>query len=289
MKFTKMQGAGNDFVVVETADVGRDWPSLAIAMCRRHYGIGADSLILIMPSDKADFTMRTFDADGSEAEICGNGIRCLAKHVFEEGLIGKETNKVIVETMSGTREIKLNKKGGKIVDIQAAMGKPIFKAEDIPVKLEQGRGTVNIKFMPSYPVSIDGVNMRLNLLSMGNPHAVYFSSEPVETFPLPQIGPKVENLDIFPHRTNYEVAHVLNRKQIEVRVWERGVGETLACGSGACAVAVAAQLNGYVDKKVDIKLFGGTLKVEWDGTGEVFLSGPAEKVFTGEWPEEVQK
>lgn len=286
MNFTKMQGAGNDFIVVETSDMHRNWSPLAVAMCDRHFGIGGDSLILIMPSDKADFQMRTFDADGTEAEACGNGLRCLAKYVFEKGLINTRSAQILIETVAGIRELKLDKRDGKLINIQAGMGKPEFAAHAIPVVIEQGRDSiVYIKSMLSYPVSIDGADLLLNCLSMGNPHAVYFSAQPVSHFPLPQIGPKVEHLAIFPNRVNFEVARVLNRQHIEVRVWERGVGETLACGSGACAVAVAAQLCGYTDNKVNIKLPGGILQVEWNGTGEVLLSGPAEKVFSGEWPD----
>ena len=284
--FTKMQGAGNDFILLETSDIQRDWSPVARAMCDRHFGIGADSLILLVPSDKADFQMRTFNADGTEAEACGNGIRCLVKLAFEEGLVSPETDRILVETIAGIREVKLGKRDGRLIGIQAGMGKPEFGADDIPVVIEQGRDNiVYIKSMLGYPISVDGTDLLLNCLSMGNPHAVYFSQHPVADFPLSWLGPKVEHLAIFPDRVNLELARVLSRQQIEVRVWERGVGETLACGSGACAVAVAAQLYGYTDNKVDVKLPGGILQVEWDGTGEVLLGGPAEKVFSGEWQE----
>ena len=286
MNFTKMHGAGNDFILVETNDTQRNWSKLAIAMCDRHFGIGGDGLILVMPSDKADARMREFNPDGSEAEACGNGIRCLARFVFEKGLVGPQAEQISVETLVGIRKLKLLKKGNKLMSIQAAMGKPAFGAHDIPVLLEQGsQKIVYIKLMLSYPVTVEGTDLLLNFVSMGNPHAVFFQQSPIADFPLTQLGPKVEHLSIFPRRTNFEVARIINRKQIEVRVWERGAGETLACGSGACAVVVAAQLYGYADKKVDIKLPGGTLQIEWDGAGEVLMSGPAERVFTGEWPE----
>jgi len=288
MNFTKMQGAGNDFILVETSDMQRDWSPVARAMCDRHFGVGGDGLILVLPSDKADFRMRVFDADGSEAEACGNGIRCLAKYVFEREPISTETDRISVETVAGIRELKLSKREGKLINVRAGMGKPKFGAADIPVVIESGRdNTVDIKSILSYPVSVDGTDLLLNFVSMGNPHAVYFSPHPVADFPLSRLGPKVEHLDIFPNRVNFEVARVVSRQQKEVRVWARGVGETLACGSGACAVGVAAQLRGYTDNKVDINLLGGILQVEWDGTGEVLLSGPAEKVFSGEWPDEV--
>jgi len=287
MKFTKMQSAGNDYVLVETSDVHRDWSQVAIAMCDRHFGVGADSLLVLLPSDVADFQMRIFDLDGSEAEACGNGIRCLAKYIFENGLISPGTDQILVETVAGIRKVKLYKNGDKLIRIQANMGEPKFHADDIPVVIKQGKDSiVDIKSMLSYPVTVNGTDLVLNFISMGNPHAVHFWQHPVSDFPLSELGPKVERLAIFPNRVNFEVVRVVSRQQIEARVWERGVGETLACGSGACAIAVAAQLHGYVDSKVDIKLPGGVLEVEWDGAGEVLLSGPAELVFTGEWPDE---
>jgi len=284
MRFTKLQGTGNDFILVETSDEGRDWSKLAVAMCDRHFGIGSDGLLLLLPSHSADFRMRMFDPDGSEAEACGNGIRCLARYAYDNGMIPASADRISVETIAGVRKLRLYQEDGKLISIQAGMGEPAFKAEEIPVKIEQGREKiVYIKNMISYPVNIAGIDLLLNLVSMGNPHAVYFQDDPVADFPLSQVGPKVEHLAIFPRRANFEVARVLNRREIEVRTWERGVGETLACGSGACAVAAAAQLRGYVDNKVNIKLLGGALQLEWDGAGEVLMTGPAATVFHGEW------
>ncbi|MFC1982715.1 diaminopimelate epimerase, partial [Chloroflexota bacterium] len=255
-------------------------------MCDRHFGIGADSLLLLVPSDKADVQMRIFDADGSEAEACGNGIRCLARYAYEKGIVSTEADQVMVETIAGIREVKLQKGGNKLIGIRANMGEPEFAAENIPVALKHDDDSiVNIKSMLSYPVTVGGIDLLLNFVSMGNPHAVYFYEHTVADFPLSRIGPKVEHLKIFPNRVNFEVARVLSREQIEARVWERGVGETLACGSGACAITIAAQLYGYVDNKIDIILPGGTLQVERNGTGEMLLSGPAEIVFEGKWPD----
>jgi diaminopimelate epimerase len=290
MNFTKVQGAGNDFILVETKDIECDLPQMARTMCDRHFGIGADGLLLLLASDIADFRMRMFNPDGFEAEACGNGLRCLAKYIIDRGLQAgkfKEAltlqNQILIETMAGIRMVKLNKIGESI-KIQVGMGTPKFGAGDIPVVIESGEGNlVDIKPMLSNSVVIDGKELRLNFVSMGNPHAVYFWQKPVADFPLSQVGPKVEHLAIFPNRVNFEVANVVSRQQIETRVWERGAGETLACGTGACAVAVAAQLYGYTDNEVDIKLPGGILQAEWDKAGEVFLSGPAEVVFTGEW------
>ncbi len=286
MKFTKLQGTGNDFILVETSDEQRDWSKLALALCERHFGIGSDGLLLLLPSGKADFRMRMFDPDGSEAEACGNGIRCLARYVYDNGMINTGADRISVETIVGVRQLKLNKENNRLISIQAGMGEPIFQERGIPVRIEQGRERiVYINSMIGYPVNVNGTDLRLNLVSMGNPHAVLFQENAVADFPLSSIGPRVERLDIFPRRTNFEVARVINRKEIEVRTWERGAGETLACGSGACAVAVAAQLYDYADKGINIKLLGGTLRLEWDGAGEVLMTGPAETVFCGEWPD----
>ncbi len=286
MNFTKMQGAANDFVLIETSDTQRKWSKLAIAMCNRHLGIGADSLLLLLPSEKADFKMRTFDTDGSEAETCGNGIRCLARYVFERGRISPATEEITIETVASISRVKLEKKGGKLVKIWANMGKPEFRADKIPVTIKpEESNVVDIKSMLSYKVTVDEIDLTLNLISMGNPHAVHFCQNPVSVFPLSRIGPQVENLPIFPNRVNFEIARVLSRQHLEARVWERGVGETLACGSGACAITVASRLLGYTERKVDIKLPGGTLDTEWNGAGEVILGGPAEIVFEGKWPD----
>jgi len=288
MNFTKMQGAGNDFILVETNDIQRDWSQVAIAICDRHFGVGGDGLLLVLPSDTVDFQMRVFNPDGSEAEACGNGLRCLVRYVLEKGLTSAGTHQMLVETISGIRRAKVHRTMGKVIKIQVSMGAPTFGAKDIPVVIEPGeRSMVDIKSILNYPVTIDGKELLMSFISIGNPHAVYFWQRSVSDFPLSQIGPKVEQHKIFPKQVNFEVARVISRQQIEARVWERGVGETLACGSGACAVAVVAQLYGYIDNKVDIKLPGGILNVEWDGVGEVFLSGPAEIVFSGEWPDEV--
>ncbi len=281
-----MHGAANDFVMVDGRKIKRDWSKMAITVCDRHLGIGADSLIILLPSDKADFGMRTFDTDGSEAETCGNGIRCLAKYVLEKGLVSPDIEEMKIETVATVNKIKLERKGGRVVKFWANMGKPRLAAAQIPVNLKAGRGEViDIKSMLGYKISVGGMKLSLNLVSMGNPHAIHFIDKPVADFPMSRIGPQVENLSIFPNRVNFEVARVLDKNHIEARVWERGVGETLACGSGACAITVASKLNGYTESKVDIKLRGGVLNAEWNGNGEVVLGGPAVVVFEGTWPE----
>ena len=284
MKFTKMQGAGNDFVLIETDDRQRDWSVMVMAMCDRHYGIGADGLLLLLPSATADFQMRIFNADGSEADACGNGLRCMIKYFVDGGPTNSEAQELSVETRAGVRQARVYKAANKVTKIQVAMGTPKFGAKDIPVAIDEGEGSiVNIKSMITYTVTVGGRQLPLSLVSVGNPHAVYFCPEPVADFPLSQLGPQIEHHRIFPRGVNFEVVEVLDRQQIAARVWEKGVGETLACGSGACAINIAAQLHGYVGNKVDVKLPGGILEVEWDGVGEVLLNGPAETVFTGEW------
>jgi len=285
--FTKLQGAGNDFVLVETGDKTRDWSRLAGIICDRHFGVGADGLVLLLPSDRADFAMRMFNPDGSEAEACGNGLRCLIKYcaVKANWKPGEEERIFRIETMDDTRRAMVKRQDDSSLDIRVGMGMPVFSPERIPVKLENNDKVVDITSMLNYTVCIDNLELPLNMVSMGNPHAIYFTDGEVRGFPLHRVGPKVENHRIFPNRANFEVARPINRTEIEARVWERGAGETLACGTGACAIAVAARKHGFVDESVKIKLPGGELNVTWDGNGEVLLGGPAEIVFTGIWPD----
>jgi diaminopimelate epimerase len=286
MEFTKMHGAANDFVLVDARNMQCDWPALAIKVCDRHLGIGCDSLIILLRSEKADFGMRTFDADGSESETCGNGLRCVARYVYEKGLVPSQTGELTIETLLTVNHIKLERVDGKLVSFKANMGQPRLAAELIPVNIKAGKGTAaEVNGMTTYTEKIGGRELTLNMVSMGNPHAVYFSGRPVADFPLEKIGPLVENLPIFPKRVNFEVARVLDGGHIEARVWERGVGETLACGSGTGAITVASQLRGYTGAKVDIKLRGGTISVEWNGSREVVQSGPAVVVYEGNWPD----
>lgn len=286
MDFTKMQGAANDFIMVDARSLERDWSGLAMAVCNRHLGIGADSLIILLPSDKADFKMRTFDADGSEAETCGNGIRCLARYVLEKGFASTGSREITIETVAAVNRVTFERHGDRITRFQVNMSKPRFSEGEIPFKRKPGtNGVVTFEPMLAYNIEIEGTPLNLNLVSMGNPHAVHFTPEPVGKFPMETFGPLVERLPVFPHRVNFEVARVLDDKRIEARVWERGVGETMACGSGACAITIASRVLGYTGVKVDIELPGGTLNAEWNGTGEVILGGPAEIVFEGTWPD----
>jgi len=284
MKFTKLQATGNDFILIYARNIDQDWSKLARGMCHRHCGIGADGLLLVIPSNAADLRMRMFNPDGSEAEVCGNGLRCFAKYVVDRGIAARQN--LTVETIAGTRTIQASISQGKVSHAKVNMGTPRFKAEDIPVLIEKqqkSRGEVGITPILDYPLTIDKRKFALSFVSMGNPHAVNFLSNPVADFSLSEIGPQVENHPMFPERVNFEIARVLNRSKIEARVWERGAGETLSCGSGACAITVIARLKGYTDNIVDIMLPGGNLTMTWDGVGEVYLSGPVEEVFTGEW------
>ncbi len=270
--FVKMQATGNDFIVVDARSLKRDWSELARKMCHRHFGVGADGLILLLPSEVAALRMRMINPDGSEAEACGNGLRCLARYAVESGF--HDSPEFEIETLSGVRTARVE--GEKI---RVGMGRPRLVSDDIPAAL----GASNTIYETDYPLAVAGRELKVDIVSMGNPHTVSFLVESVADFPLSQVGPEVENHSMFPNRTNFEVANVLSRNQIQARVWERGAGETLSCGSGACAIAVAARLHGFIDDRVDIELPGGTLTVDWDGAREVYLSGPAEVVFEGEW------
>ncbi len=281
MKFVKMHGAGNDFAVIEATGDEHDWPRLAIAMCDRHFGVGADGILLALPSERAAIRMRVFNPDGSEAEMCGNGVRCLAKYAVEKGLVKPADNRFSLETTAGVVSIEVNTTGGKVDRVRVGMGAPRLTAEEIPVLADREPPLVNL------PLEIERGATReilaVTCVSMGNPHAVQFISQPVAGYPLEEVGPIVATHPLFPRGTNFEVARVIDKKRIEARVWERGAGLTLACGSGACAIMTAARLQGLVDDIVDITLPGGTLRLEWDGTGDIYLSGPAVTVFSGEW------
>jgi diaminopimelate epimerase len=280
MDFTKVQSIGNDFVLIEPADIKADWPKLAKAICHRHFGIGADGILLLLPSKKADFRMRVFNADGSEAEACGNGLRCLVHYVHAKGI--SRSGALSIETASGVRKAEIT--AGKAAPrIRIGMGAPIFTADAIPVKVDLGKGGLVCGMTVNYPLTVADAALKLGFVSMGNPHAVCFTDKPVADFPLAVVGPKVETAFMFPSKTNFEIARVLNSRTIEMRVWERGVGETLACGSGACAVAVAGWIMGYTGDNVDIILPGGKLTAEWNGQGEVYLTGQAEIIYTGCW------
>ena len=282
--FWKMHGAGNDFVVTAGDDLAHlarsdeAWSTLAERVCDRHFGVGADGLIAVLPSEVADRRMRMFNPDGSESEMCGNGIRCLVKFVLDqdEGLRARGT--LSVDTLAGVlNAVATPGEDGTVERVRVSMGEPDFAPEDLGALVEQAPPVLGL------PLEAAGAEQAVTLVSMGNPHAVTFIDSPVDAFELERIGPAMEHHPVFANRTNFEVVRVRGRDAIEMRVWERGAGETLACGSGACAAAVASRLHGFVDDRVDVHLPGGTLGIGWDGTGEVSLEGPATLVFTSTW------
>lgn len=276
-----MQGAGNDFVVVQSK-INRDWAPLALKMCDRHFGVGADGLLVSLPSKTADFKMRIFNADGSESAVCGNGIRCLVKHFIDSNNHRAESQ-INVETSVGLRTAKIHHRGNSVSEIQVNMGAPVVGLKGLPVKGNLQNRELDIISVMNHTVTINKQALLLSLVSIGNPHAVHFYERPVAEFPLADLGSKVEQHRLFPDETNFEVVQIINRNKVEAKVWERGVGETMACGSGACAIVAAGRLLGELDEKVDVQLPGGTLKVSWKIGDDIYLSGPAETVFSGKW------
>lgn len=274
MKFTKMQGLGNDYVYVNCFEEKVENPSeLAVKVSDRHFGIGSDGLILIRPSEVADFRMTMFNADGSESEMCGNGIRCVGKYVYDYGLTDK--TEVSVETLAGIKYLKFLIKDGKVDMVTVNMGEPILKPELVPVV---GEGDAVI----DSPIEVDGKEYKMTCVSMGNPHSVVFVDD-VDNFPLHEVGPLFEHHKAFPRRVNAEFCQVIDRTHAKMRVWERGTGETLACGTGTCATAVACILNGKTEDEVAITLLGGDLIIKWDREKNViYMTGPARVVFDGE-------
>ncbi|MCR4869628.1 MAG: diaminopimelate epimerase [Lachnospiraceae bacterium] len=275
MKFTKMHGCGNDYVYVDCTKEPLENPEkVAVYVSDRHFGIGSDGLILIGSSDIADFEMIMYNADGSRGEMCGNGIRCVAKYVYDFGLTDKE--EITVETLAGIKTLKMSVSDGKVDSVLVDMGSPQLLCSQIPVIFPD-------ETMINQPMEVDGNIFKATAVSMGNPHCVIFTDEDVRTIDLPQIGPLFEHHATFPKRVNTEFANILDRENIRMRVWERGSGETLACGTGACATAVAAVLNGLTEQTVSLHLLGGVLKITYDKEADrVYMSGPATTVFSGE-------
>lgn len=273
MKFTKMHGLGNDYVYVNCFEEKIDNPpAVARFVSDRHFGIGSDGLIMINPSKTADFEMEMYNADGSRGEMCGNGIRCVAKYVYDYGLTDKI--QISVETLGGIKYLDLTVEDGKVSLVKVDMGKPELEADLIPIISEREQ-------VIDEPIEVDGKEYHMTGVSMGNPHAVIYVDD-VKGLDLEKIGPKFENHERFPKRINTEFVHCIDRQTVEMRVWERGSGETLACGTGACAVAVSSILNNLTDTQVTVKLLGGDLQIEWDREKDrVFMTGPATVVFDG--------
>ncbi len=272
IQFTKMHGTGNDFIVVDARRSKiANLKKVAKDLCNRRFGIGADQLLVIEKSRKADVFMRIYNADGSEVGMCGNGIRCLTKYINDEKTIKKE---LTVETPSGVQKARVVGKSASGAKITVDMGKPLLKGNEIPVKLS-GR-------VINRPIRVDGKEIRATCVSMGNPHCILFVDDP-RTYPVEKMGPTIEKSHLFPKKTNVEFVQVLSSDEIFMRVWERGSGETLACGSGACAAVVASALNTQTGRKVKVNLLGGVLDIEWSREDDhVYMTGPAETVFKGE-------
>ena len=277
MRFTKMQGIGNDFVLVNCFEEDIADPSrLAIQMCRAHFGVGADGLVLLEPADGADAGMRIFNSDGSESEMCGNVARCIGRYMFERGLTDKKELSLL--TKGGIRQMWLTTDEDTVVNVRVDMGSPELSPRLIPVDLP---GEMVLR----HRLQMMGQTLFLTCVNMGNPHAVIFVRDP-EVIDLPVLGPMIEHHPLFPRRVNVEFVRAINREVLQMRVWERGAGETLACGTGACAALVAGVLTGMCDRSVQMKLPGGNLQLQWNASdNHVYMSGPAEFVFDGEWKE----
>ena len=279
MRFTKVQGLGNDFILVNGFEEGLDlddFPGLAVRMCDRHFGVGADGLVPLLPSDIADVTMRIFNSDGSEAEMCGNVIRCAAKYLYEHGLVHKE--KIWVETLAGIMIPELMVDNGRVRMVRVDMGEPRLERSEIPMAGPPGR-------VVDEPLEVEDKTYRVTAVSMGNPHCVIFVPD-LDRVPLQVVGPRIEVHQAFPRKTNVEFIQVLNHGEVKMVVWERGAGETMACGTGTCAAVVASALNGHTGRRVTVRLKAGDLFIEWAENNHVYMTGPAEEVFTGEYPYE---
>lgn len=272
-KFSKWHGLGNDFVIVNGfSEKVENYDTTAIKVCDRHLGVGADGLVLVLPSDIADFRMRIFNSDGSEAEMCGNVTRCVARFVYESGLTDK--TKIAIETQAGLIKPELIFSNGTIETVRVDMGEPRLTPKDIPIIGIEDDRVLNV------PLSVNNQTLKITGVSMGNPHCITFVDD-IDLVNLPLIGPMIETNSIFPKKTNVEFVQILDRKTVRMRVWERGAGITMACGTGACATLVASVLNNKTDRAATVKLDGGDLYIEWASDNHIYMSGPATEVFRG--------
>lgn len=276
MKFTKMQGCGNDYVYINgfTEKIG-DKPAFVRAVSDRHFGVGGDGAIFINPSEEADFEMEMYNADGTRAEMCGNGIRCVAKYVYDKGLTDRE--QISIVSFGNVKYVDLYVENGLVRSVKVNMGAPVLEAKKVPVKSAMERSV-------DEPITVKGKEYRMTCVSMGNPHAVVFM-ENIAELDIASIGPLFENHEVFPNRTNTEFVEVVDRTHVNMRVWERGTGETLACGTGCCATVAACVLNGLTEDEVTVRVLGGEIDIRWDRNKNlIYMTGPAETVFEGEFP-----
>jgi diaminopimelate epimerase len=280
VEFAKLHAAGNDYIAVDGRGIDRDWGALSKAMSLLAFGVGSDGIVLVQDSKVAQIRMRVYNPDGSEAEMSGNGIRLFSKFVIDRKIALPSEDGLMVETGGGVRTVWPTMEGDKMVAAKVAMGIPTFVPSEIPVDTSQ---TDDLEIIKEYPIQAGDRDLKITCLAVGNPHAVVVMDEPVEDFPLLEVGPFVESHKLFPNRINFEIVNVISRSKIRARIFERGAGETLSSGTGSTASASAARAHGLVDDTVDVILDGGVLRISWDESGEAFLQGPAVEVFTGVW------
>lgn len=281
IEFAKLHGAGNDYIAIDGRGIDRDWGALSKDMSLLAFGVGSDGIVLVQDSDVAQIRMRVYNPDGSEAEMSGNGIRLFSKFVIDRKIALPTADGLTVETGGGVRTVWPTMEGDKMVAAKVAMGVPTFVPAEIPV--DTGK-TGNLDIVKAFPITAGDRELNVTCLAVGNPHAVVVMDESVEEFPLVEVGPFVENHELFPNRINFEIVNVISRSKIRARIFERGAGETLSSGTGSTASASAARAHGLVDDEVDVVVDGGVLRISWDEAGEAFLEGPAVEVFTGVWP-----
>ena len=282
VEFTKLHGAGNDYIAIDGRGIDRDWGALSKAMSALAFGVGSDGIVLVQNSDIAQIRMRVYNPDGSEAEMSGNGIRLFSKFVVDRKFVLPEDNGLTVETGGGVRVVWPTMQDDKMIAAKVAMGEPTFIPAEIPVELA---AIGDLEILKDFPIRAGGYDLKITCLAVGNPHAVVVMKDPVEDFPLTEVGPHVEHHELFPNRINFEIVNVINRSKIRTRIFERGAGETMSSGTGSTAAASAARAHGLVDNTVDVIVDGGILRISWDETGQAYLEGPAVEVFSGVWPD----
>ena len=277
LSFSKMHGCGNDYIVVDGRELDLDWSNIALKYCERKFSVGADGLLVVKNSNKAPVKMSMYNPDGSEAQMCGNGIRCFTKYIIENEIVEYQQNGLFIETLAGILTVYPHKNSDGLIDtVNVSMGEPLFSPDRLPVS----SSLLSVPKIIDHKISVNEQEIKISCVSMGNPHAVAFIEDDVDSFPLDTIGPIVENLDLFPERINFHIVNVLDKTKIKARSWERGAGLTLACGTGACAIQAISKDRGFTDNNIDLYMPGGKLNMKWEGMGaSVFMEGPAELVF----------
>ena len=278
LSFSKMHGCGNDYIVVDGRELDLDWSNIALKYCERKFSVGADGLLVVKNSNKAPVKMSMYNPDGSEAQMCGNGIRCFTKYIIENEIVEYQKNGLLIETLAGVLTVYPHKNSNGLIDtVNVSMGEPLFSPDKLPVS----SALLSLPKIIDHKISVNDQEIQISCVSMGNPHAVAFIEDDVDNFPLDTLGPIVENLDLFPERINFHIVNVLDKSKIKARSWERGAGLTLACGTGACAIQAISKDRGFTDNNIDLYMPGGKLNMKWEGKGQsVFMEGPAELVFS---------